>query len=55
MLAVVCKNYDSVKALETYDNQGSIDSNAGLHGLGSSIGRTIEGRFDVICLENLRY
>uniref|UniRef100_A0A1J3GJ32 Protein DEFECTIVE IN MERISTEM SILENCING 3 n=1 Tax=Noccaea caerulescens TaxID=107243 RepID=A0A1J3GJ32_NOCCA len=54
MLALVCKSYDSVKALETYDNQGNIDSNAGLHGLGSSIGRSIEGHFDVICLENLR-
>lgn len=55
MLALVCKSYDSVTALESYDNQGNIDSNAGLHGLGSSIGRSIEGHFDVICLENLRY
>ncbi|CAE6075589.1 unnamed protein product [Arabidopsis arenosa] len=54
MLAVVCRNYESVTALEAYDNQGNIDRNAGLHGLGASIGRTIGGNFDAICLENLR-
>ncbi|CAN8254847.1 unnamed protein product [Cochlearia groenlandica] len=54
MLAVVCKSYGGVKALESYDGQGNIEKNSGFHGLGSSIGRAIEGRFDVICLENLR-
>ncbi|CAN8268222.1 unnamed protein product [Cochlearia groenlandica] len=54
MLAIVCKNYESVQKLEIYDNQGNVDRNSGLHGLGSSIGRTIEGHFDVICLENIR-
>lgn len=54
MLAVVCRNYESVTALEAYDNQGNIDRNAGLHGLGASIGRTIGSNFDAICLENLR-
>ncbi|KAF8091579.1 hypothetical protein N665_0443s0036 [Sinapis alba] len=54
MLALVCKDYDSVKGLESYDSQGNVDRNAGLHGLGSSIGRTIEGHFDAISLENLR-
>ncbi|XP_010519431.1 PREDICTED: protein DEFECTIVE IN MERISTEM SILENCING 3 isoform X2 [Tarenaya hassleriana] len=54
MLAVVCKTYDAIKALEVYDKKGNIDKNAGLHGLGSSIGRIIEGRFDVICLKGLR-
>ncbi|KAG5393752.1 hypothetical protein IGI04_023715 [Brassica rapa subsp. trilocularis] len=54
MLALVCKDYDSVKGLESYDSQGNIDRNAGLHGLGSSIGRTIEGHFDAISLENMR-
>ncbi|CAH8358793.1 unnamed protein product [Eruca vesicaria subsp. sativa] len=32
----------------------SVDRNGAIHGLASSIGRTIEGHFDVICLENLR-
>uniref|UniRef100_A0A1D1YP43 Protein DEFECTIVE IN MERISTEM SILENCING 3 n=1 Tax=Anthurium amnicola TaxID=1678845 RepID=A0A1D1YP43_9ARAE len=54
MLAIVCKTYESVKALEEYDRNGTIDKNAGLHGLGPSIGRLLDGRFLVICLENLR-
>ncbi|MQL80964.1 hypothetical protein Taro_013402, partial [Colocasia esculenta] len=54
MLAIVCKNYESVKALEEYDRDGVIDKNAGLHELGPSIGRLLDGRFLVICLENLR-
>ncbi|XP_028099281.1 protein DEFECTIVE IN MERISTEM SILENCING 3-like [Camellia sinensis] len=55
MLAVVCKTYDGVKALETYENDGSVSKSSGLHGLGPSIGRHLDGRFQVICLENLRY
>lgn len=54
MLAIVCKTYEGVEALEKYDGKGSIDGNSGLHGLGSSIGKTIAGRFMVICLEDLR-
>ncbi|TXG48663.1 hypothetical protein EZV62_024538 [Acer yangbiense] len=54
MLAVVCKTEEGVKALETYDNEGCITKSSGLHGLGASIGRAIDGRFLVICLENLR-
>ncbi|XP_059629032.1 protein DEFECTIVE IN MERISTEM SILENCING 3-like isoform X2 [Cornus florida] len=53
MLAVVCKTYEGVKALETYDNEGSINESSGLHGLGASIGRPLDGRFRVICLETL--
>lgn len=54
MLAIVCKTYDGVKALEFHDNEGCINISSGLHGLASTIGRTLEGRFLVICLENLR-
>ncbi|XP_042984093.1 protein DEFECTIVE IN MERISTEM SILENCING 3-like isoform X5 [Carya illinoinensis] len=53
MLAIVCKTYEGVKALETYDKEGCINTSSGLHGLGASIGRTLDGRFLVICLENL--
>ncbi|XP_019200516.1 PREDICTED: protein DEFECTIVE IN MERISTEM SILENCING 3-like isoform X2 [Ipomoea nil] len=53
MLAVVCKTYDGVLALETYDKEGLINKNSGLHGLGASIGQPLDGRFLVICLENL--
>ncbi|XP_008783196.2 protein DEFECTIVE IN MERISTEM SILENCING 3 isoform X1 [Phoenix dactylifera] len=54
MLAIVCKTYEGIKALEKYDKEGMIDQNAGLHGLGPSIGRLLNGRFLVFCLENLR-
>ncbi|KAM7467690.1 hypothetical protein LguiB_015252 [Lonicera macranthoides] len=54
MLAVVCKTYDGVKSLETYETEGSVNRTSGLHGLGASIGRPLDGRFLVICLETLR-
>ncbi|XAR52205.1 hypothetical protein NMG60_11020149 [Bertholletia excelsa] len=54
MLAVVYRSYDAVRALETYEKDGSIIKNSGLQGLGSSIGRQLDGRYLVICLENLR-
>ncbi|XP_042506446.1 protein DEFECTIVE IN MERISTEM SILENCING 3-like isoform X3 [Macadamia integrifolia] len=54
MLAIVCKTYEGVKALELYDREGGINKNAGIHGIGSTIGRPMDGRYLVICLENLR-
>ena len=54
MMAVVCKNFQSMKVLEDYDENGIIDRSAGLHALGSYIGRTLDGRFLAIYLENLR-
>lgn len=54
MLAIVCKTSDGVKALETYDKEGHINKILGLHELGASIGRPLDGRFLVICLEKLR-
>ncbi|KAK1392220.1 Protein DEFECTIVE IN MERISTEM SILENCING 3 [Heracleum sosnowskyi] len=53
MLAVVCKTLDSVKAIESYDKEGLVNKNSGIHGLGTSIGQAIHGRFRVICLECL--
>jgi len=55
MLAIVCKTYEGVKALEMYDKEGCINKSYGLHGLGASIGRALDGRFLVICLEYLRH
>lgn len=55
ILAIVCKTYEGVKALEIYDKEGCINKITGLHGLGASIGRALEGRFTVLCLENLRH
>ncbi|KAK3163201.1 hypothetical protein QOZ80_1AG0000490 [Eleusine coracana subsp. coracana] len=54
MLALVCKTYDSVKGLEKYDKNGFIDKSSGLHGLARTIGKVLDGRFTVFCLENLR-
>ncbi|KAK4273885.1 hypothetical protein QN277_017195 [Acacia crassicarpa] len=54
MLAIVCKTCEGVKALEIYNNDGCLDKSSGLHGLGASIGRPLDGRFLVICLESLR-
>ncbi|XP_076957795.1 protein DEFECTIVE IN MERISTEM SILENCING 3-like, partial [Bidens hawaiensis] len=54
MLALVCTAYKGVEALETYDKEGFVSKSSGLHGLSASIGKSIDGRFNVICLENLR-
>lgn len=54
MLAIVCRTYEGVKALELYDKEGCINKSCGLHGLGASIGRPLDGQFLVICLESLR-
>nr|XP_025885711.1 structural maintenance of chromosomes flexible hinge domain-containing protein GMI1 isoform X7 [Solanum lycopersicum] len=54
MLAIVCKTLDGLKALETYDKEGLIIKSSGLHGVGASIGRPLDDRYLVICLENLR-
>ena len=55
MLAIVCKTYEGVKALETYDKDGQINKGSGFHALGDSIGKELDGRYLVICLENLRH
>lgn len=55
MMAIVCKTYESVKALELYDAESKIIRTSGIHGAGASNGRPLDGRFLVICLENLRY
>lgn len=54
MLAIVCKTNEVVEALEMYSIEGQIDNSAGLHGLGLSIGRPLDGRFLVISLQELR-
>ncbi|KAL9660140.1 hypothetical protein QQ045_024951 [Rhodiola kirilowii] len=54
MMAIVCKTYEGVRALETYDTESNIIKSSGLHGLGASNGIPLDGRFLVICLENLR-
>ncbi|KAL4375303.1 hypothetical protein AHAS_Ahas05G0268300 [Arachis hypogaea] len=54
MLALVCRTIEGIKALEMHDKDGIVNKSSGLHGLGASIGRALDGRFLVICLESLR-
>ncbi|KAL6503922.1 hypothetical protein OROGR_025845 [Orobanche gracilis] len=55
MLAVVCKTYDGVKALETYNKEGLVDKTLGVHAFAATTGRPLAGRFLVICLEDIRF
>lgn len=55
MLSLVCLTFDGVKALESYEKDGSISKGSGLRGLGTAIGQKLEGRFNVFCLEHIRY
>lgn len=55
MIAIVCRNSDGVQALKTFGIEGAIDRNHVQQGHGSSAGRTIDGRFQVICLADIRY
>lgn len=54
MLAVVCKTSDAAYALEKYDHNGQIDRKHALHALASTLGKSITGRFNVICLDDIR-
>ncbi|WOG84008.1 hypothetical protein DCAR_0103187 [Daucus carota subsp. sativus] len=54
MIAIVCRNSDGVQALKTFGIEGAIDRNHVQQGHGSSAGRTIDGRFQVICLADIR-
>uniref|UniRef100_A0A3Q7FJ84 Uncharacterized protein n=1 Tax=Solanum lycopersicum TaxID=4081 RepID=A0A3Q7FJ84_SOLLC len=55
MLAVVCKTRGGLKVVETYDKEGLISKVLVFMELvGSSIGRPLDERYLVICLEKLR-
>lgn len=54
MLAVVCKSRAGAKAFEQYDHSGTIATETGIHGLASAQKARINGRFRVICLEDVR-
>ncbi|XP_011080655.1 protein DEFECTIVE IN MERISTEM SILENCING 3 [Sesamum indicum] len=53
MLAVVCKTFEGVKALEGYTKDGLINKGFGIDAFAASTGRPQDDRFLVICLENL--
>ncbi|XP_065859409.1 protein DEFECTIVE IN MERISTEM SILENCING 3-like [Euphorbia lathyris] len=54
MLGIVCRTYEGVKALETYERGGNINNKAGIHALGAWTQMKISGRFLVICIEDMR-
>ncbi|XP_031249476.1 structural maintenance of chromosomes flexible hinge domain-containing protein GMI1-like isoform X2 [Pistacia vera] len=54
MLALVCRSFRAACALEEYEKNGEINYTLGLHGKAAERGKSIVGRFLVICLEDMR-
>ncbi|KAF2291896.1 hypothetical protein GH714_036024 [Hevea brasiliensis] len=54
MLAIVCGSYEAASSLEKYKENGEVDSNVAFHAEAASLGKSISGRFLVICLEDIR-
>ena len=55
MLAVVCRSFVTASALENYEQNGEVDCGQALRAAAAARGNSINGRFLVICLEDLRY
>lgn len=54
MLAVVCRSFAAAVALEKYEHNGEVDSRHALYAAAAKLGRSINGRFLVIGLEDIR-
>ncbi|XP_074380636.1 structural maintenance of chromosomes flexible hinge domain-containing protein GMI1-like isoform X3 [Apium graveolens] len=54
MLGVVCKSYKAAHNLETCDVHGNVNCSTGLQALASALGTSLDGRYSVICLEDVR-
>ncbi|KAM4068715.1 hypothetical protein ACB094_12G034100 [Castanea mollissima] len=54
MLAVVCRSFVTASALENYEQNGEVDCGQALHAEAAARGNSINGRFLVMCLEDLR-
>lgn len=55
MLAIVCKSYAAVDALENYEQNGNVDRAHDPHPEAMKFPQSINGRYVVICLEDTRY
>lgn len=55
MLGVVCKSYKAAYNLETCDIHGNVSCSTGLQALASEWGTSLDQRYYVICLEDIRY
>ena len=54
MLAVVSKSFEAASALEKYQQNGEVDCSNALHAEAIRLGKSINSRFLVICLEDIR-
>lgn len=55
LLAVVCKSYKAASDLEKYDKNGNVNRACGLLALATECGKSLNGCYNVICLEDIRY
>lgn len=54
MLGVVCKSYKAAHNLEPCDVHGNVNGSTGLQALAAEFGTSLDGRYYVICLEDIR-
>ncbi|KAJ7965338.1 Protein defective in meristem silencing 3 [Quillaja saponaria] len=54
MLAVICRTFAAAGAFEKYKQNGEVDKGLALHAEAAALGKAINCRFLVICLEDLR-
>ncbi|XP_071686179.1 structural maintenance of chromosomes flexible hinge domain-containing protein GMI1 [Rutidosis leptorrhynchoides] len=54
ILGVVCKSYQDVSLLETYEANGQLNRTHALHMLARELGQSINGRYLVLCIEDIR-
>lgn len=55
LFAVVCRSSEAARELEYYNQDGEVNYNLGLHAEAAALGKSINDRFLVICLEDVRY
>ncbi|XP_060971263.1 structural maintenance of chromosomes flexible hinge domain-containing protein GMI1 isoform X1 [Cannabis sativa] len=53
MLAVVARSFEAAAQFETYTQTGEVDRNNALHAEAAILGKSINGRFTVICFDNI--
>lgn len=54
MLAVVCNAHASVGASKMYGKHGHLSSADALSALANNLGTSIDGGYDIICLNDIR-
>lgn len=55
MLAVVCKSYKDVHLLESYEKNGRLNRKRALHMFATAMGKSVNGRYHVLCIEDIRF